>query len=80
MIAAREVGVKEDGSGGVALDEFQSFKIVVLTLLFGMASVVGAYSIGETTDQLITWFDNYVSVNGKGTEADSNDAKGTALQ
>lgn len=45
-----------------------------------MASVIGAYSTGETTDQLISWFDSYVSVNGKGTEADSNDAKGTSLQ
>lgn len=79
-LQAREFGVKSEGSGGVALDEFQAAKIVVLTMLMGMMSVVGAYSIGETTDQLITYFDEYS--NDKTESDDKNtgtdDATGTA--
>lgn len=60
-IEAREHGVVTDGSGGVALDEFQSLKLFVLCILVGMMSIVGAYSIGETADELIAWFDNIVA-------------------
>jgi len=62
-IEAREKGVISEGSGGVALDEFQSFKILVMGLIFGSMSVVGACSLGEVGDQLITYIDEY-SDNG----------------
>jgi hypothetical protein len=86
MIAEREIGVVTEGSGGVALDEFQSAKLFVLSLMFGMMSVVGGYSIGETTDQLIAWFDNYSQThpneacnNGNTSNCDLDESAGTAL-
>jgi len=72
MIEAREVGVKADGSGGVALDEFQAAKLFVLTVLAGMMAVVGSYSIGKTVDELILWFLNYVEQNATKKEACEN--------
>ena len=72
MIEAREVGVKADGSGGVALDEFQAGKLCVLTIMTGMMAIVGAYSIGSTVDELILWFQNYVEKNPTKKEACEN--------
>lgn len=87
-VEQREIGVTTEGSGGVALDEFQSAKLFVIGLLFGMMSIIGGYSIGETTDQLISWFDNYTTDRTKeacqnGTLNDDtcylNDDSGTSL-
>lgn len=80
MIEDREIGVKTEGKGGVALDEWQSAKIVVLTLLFGTTTVISGYSIGEVTDQLITYLDQY---SDDKTESDDkntgvDDPSGTA--
>ena len=85
-VEKREIGVVTEGQGGVALDEFQSAKLFVIGLLFGMISIISGYSIGQTSDELISWFDNYTTK----TEACSdgalpddtcylNDNDGTAL-
>jgi len=70
-IDAREKGVISEGRGGVALDEFQSVKILVMGLLFGSMSVVGACSLGEVGDQLISYMDEY-SNNGHAEADDKN--------
>lgn len=83
-LEARERGVKEDGAGGVALDDLQALKLVVLCIIMGVMSIVGGFSLGDVADELITWFDHYAE-NGRTKQEYTNpdgqqDPDGTAAQ
>lgn len=53
------VGVKTEGKNGVALDEREALKFFVLCMIVGTTAVIGGYSLGDTANELITWFDQY---------------------
>lgn len=59
QLEARVVGVKTEGQGGVALDDWVAIKIFTLTILVGITSLIGGCGLGDVADKLITWFDNY---------------------
>ena len=74
---ARTIGVKNEGSGGVALDDVQAVKIFTLCMIMGVMSIVGGFSLGDVADKLITWFDQYATKTGEQANVDGTlDPKG----
>lgn len=53
------MGVKNEGSGGVPVDDAQALKLFVLCMIAGGMSIIGGFSLGDTADELIGWFDEY---------------------
>ena len=58
---AREIGVKEDGTGGVAVDDIVAMKIVTIELVVGIMALVGGCSLGDVANKVITFFDEYAN-------------------
>jgi len=80
---ARVIGVKTEGAGGVALDDVQAVKIFTLCMIMGMMAIVGGFSLGDKSYNLITWFDFYADdTHTEGRDKTSNDLdpNGTAAQ
>lgn len=59
MVEAREKGAKTEGKFGEAFDIVQAIKFFTLCIIVGTTTVIGAYSLGDTANELITWFDQY---------------------
>ena len=55
----RENGVKLEGNGGVVIDDAQAARLFVLCMIVGSMSIVGGFSLGDTADELIGWWDHY---------------------
>lgn len=81
-VAVREVAVAEQGFMGAAVSFLDCLKFVTLGLVVAIATYYAAYSIGETVDDLIGWFDEFDDKTGKeGDDKDTNakDIAGTSL-
>lgn len=59
MIAAREKGVEAEGFFGTAVSFMDCLKGLTLGMVVAIATYYSAYSIGETVDNLIGWFDQW---------------------
>jgi len=84
LVEKREKGYKEEGRGGEVVDIIQAMKMFVLCWIVGITSVIGAFSLGDVADNLVTWYDNYAN-DTKIAEQDTAldgvaDADGTAAQ
>lgn len=78
---AREAGVLVGGKGGIVLDPVTGAKIFILQMLAGAMSLVGGFALGDTADNLLTWWDNYATKDrneGSDKESGKLDADGTA--
>lgn len=79
----REAGVLVGGEGGIVLDPVSGAKIFVLQIIAGLGSIIGGFALGDTADNLLTWFDNYATkTNNEGRDKESGklDADGTAIE
>jgi len=87
QVEAREKGYKEEGSGGEVVDIIEAMKMFALCMIVALTILVGSFSLGDLTDKLVLWFDEYAD-NTKQSEAhyicDSDtsvlDANGTAAK
>lgn len=59
MVEEREKGAATEGKLGEAFDIIQAIKFFTLCMVVGFTSVIGAFSLGDTAPQLLTWFDEY---------------------
>lgn len=83
QVEKREKGYKEEGSGGEVVDIVEAMKMFTLCLVVALTTFVGAFSLGDLTEYLITWYDNYTD-DVKQAEANNlcegQDADGTAAK
>lgn len=83
MLEVREVGVKKDGQGGVAMDDIQAMKFFTLEMVMGFSSIVAGFALGDVADQLLTWFDYYADdtkSEGQDKETGKFDPDGTSAE
>ena len=57
QVEKREKGVKEEGYGGEVVDVIEAMKMFTLCIVVGLTAIIGAFSLGDVTDNLLTWFD-----------------------
>lgn len=83
-IDLRAVTVKTEGQGGVALDEMEALKLFTLCMIVGLTALIGGFSLGDTANELITWFDEYAddtkSEGDEKTDPSNKDPNGTAAK
>jgi len=61
MVETREKESKTQGKYGEPFDAFQAMKYFALTLVVGMGTVIGAFSLGDTAVKILSWYDEYES-------------------
>lgn len=66
-VETREAGVKADGYYGSAVSMVDAMKFGVLGMVVAMGTWISAYSMGNTVDELVGWFDDW-------TDPSHNDA------
>lgn len=59
QVEKREKGYKEEGSGGEVIDIIEAMKLFTLTCIVSLTTLVGAFSLGDLTAKLVTWYDEY---------------------
>lgn len=59
QVEKREKGYKTEGSGGEVIDIIEAMKLFTLCLVVSLTVLVGAFSLGDLTEKLITWYDQY---------------------
>merc|ERR1719198_100489 len=59
LVDTRETGAAKDGAGGVAVSMMDVFKMGTLGFTATMATWITAYSLGNTVDELVGWFDDW---------------------
>lgn len=59
MIEERKVGAETEGKFGETFDIVQAMKFFTLCMIVGATTLVGGFSLGDTANELITWFDEY---------------------
>lgn len=83
MMEAREAGVLVGGTGGIVLDPVTGAKIFTLQILAGLMSIIGGFALGDTADNLLTWWDSYSTKDrNEGQDKDTGkfDPDGTAAE
>lgn len=71
LVETRELGAKTEGKFGEAFDIVQAMKFFTLCMIVGSTTIIGAFSLGDTAGQLITWFDEYAD----DTKSEASDKK-----
>jgi len=61
QVEKREKGVKEEGYGGEVVDVIEAMKMFTLCIVVGLTAIIGAFSLGDVADHLLTWFDKYAN-------------------
>jgi len=59
MVEMRKVGAETEGKFGEVFDIVQAMKFFTLCMIVGTTTIVGGFSLGDTANELITWFDEY---------------------
>lgn len=76
-VEAREVGAKKDGTFGSAVAMLDAMKFGMLGMVVAMATWTSAYSLGNTVDELVGWFDAWSDDASKeGKDKDDHDQYG----
>lgn len=82
LIETREASVKADGFYGSAVSMLDAMKFGMLGMVVAMGTWIAAYSLGNTVDENIGWFDQWsddASREGRDKEDGDVDADGTAV-
>jgi hypothetical protein len=61
LMDERNAGIKIGGQGGLALDPLTGAKIFTLQMIAGLMSIIGGFALGDTADNLLTWWDGYAN-------------------
>lgn len=83
LMEEREAGVLVGGKGGIVLDPVTGAKIFTLQMIAGFMSIIGGFALGDTADNLLTWWDSYednTKTEGRDKETNKLDADGTAVE
>lgn len=59
MVEERKIGAETEGTFGEVFDIVQAMKFFTLCMIVGTTTLIGAFSLGDTANELITWFDAY---------------------
>lgn len=59
QVEKREKGYKEEGSGGEVVDIIEAMKMFALCIVAAMTVIIGAFSLGDLTDKIVLWYDEY---------------------
>lgn len=81
LMDERYIGVKTDGHDGLALDPLSGAKIFTLQMIAGLMSIIGGFALGDTADNLLTWWDSYADDTrneGRDKESGKVDPDGTS--
>lgn len=82
MVAERETAVADEGFFGVAVSNIDAIKLMTLGLVVAVVTYYSSYSIGETLDELIGWFDkmdDHVDDEATNKINGSSDTPGTSI-
>lgn len=83
LMDERNAGVKVGGQGGLALDPLTGAKIFTLQMIAGLMSIIGGFALGDTADNLLTWWDAYADderKEGSNKETGKVDPDGTSAE
>lgn len=58
-VTARETAVHTDGTMGTAITAVMAMKAFTLIMVMAFGTWISAYTLGDTADELIGWFDQY---------------------
>jgi len=59
QLQLRELAVYKDGTMGTAVTPVMAMKAFTLIMVMAFSTWISAYTLGETADELIGWFDQY---------------------
>merc|ERR1719465_7291 len=57
QVEKREKGYKTEGTGGEVVDIVEAMKLFTLCVVVAITTFIGAFSLGDLTELLITWYD-----------------------
>lgn len=72
-VEAREAGVKADGFYGSAVSMVDAMKFGMLGMTVAMGTWIAAYSMGNTVDELVGWFDDWTDPSHNDASKEGND-------
>lgn len=86
-VEKREKAAATEGSSGVAVSTMDAMKLGMLGTVVAMGTWISAYSMGNTVDELIGWFDDWTdpahndaSNEGRDKKDGDVDADGTSIE
>lgn len=82
QLTLREMAVYKDGTMGTAVTPVMAMKAFTLIMVMAFSTWISAYTLGETADELIGWFDQYADntkTEGRDKEDGDYDKDGTAI-